>query len=93
MFDELGTNLVSTNTLTVGDLDGAFAEADRVLDVTLRQHRVANAPMETRGAVADYDPATEELTYHAATQRPNGLRMQLSTVLGHPAGAHPGALR
>jgi carbon-monoxide dehydrogenase large subunit len=44
-------------------LDGAFANADRVISETFRQHRYANVPMETRGCVADFDPATGELTY------------------------------
>jgi carbon-monoxide dehydrogenase large subunit len=84
LFDDIGSNVVGTSSTTAGDLATAFAAADRVLEVTLRQHRVANAPMETRGAIADYDPASEELTYHAATQSPHGLRMQLARTLGLP---------
>ena len=85
LFDELGDNVVITNApVTWGDVDAAFAEADRVVTATLRQHRVAPVPMETRGAVADYDPSTDELTYYASTQSPHGLRLQLATTLGHP---------
>ena len=40
--------------------------------------------METRGAVADYDPASGDLTFHAATQSPHGLRMQPGQHLGPP---------
>jgi carbon-monoxide dehydrogenase large subunit len=84
LFDDLGDNVVYSASQVSGDVDGAFAEADRVIDVSLRQHRVANVPMETRGAVADYDPGSGELTYHAATQSPQGLRIQLANTLGHP---------
>ena len=84
LYEELGTNVVSTSSRTFGDVDGAFAAADRVLDVTLRQHRVANVPMETRGGVADYDPGSGELTYHAATQSPHMLRVEIAAVLDHP---------
>jgi aerobic carbon-monoxide dehydrogenase large subunit len=84
LFDDLGDNVVYTASQTSGDVEAAFAEADRVVDVSLRQHRVANVPMETRGAVADYDPGSGELTYHAATQGPHGLRMNLAGTLGHP---------
>jgi carbon-monoxide dehydrogenase large subunit len=84
LFDELGDNIVYQSSSSAGDVDGAFATADRVIEMTLSQHRVANVPMETRGAVADYDPASGELTYHAATQSPQGLRMALAGTLGLP---------
>jgi aerobic carbon-monoxide dehydrogenase large subunit len=84
LFDDLGDNVVYSTSKTSGDLEAAFAEADRVIELTLRQHRVANVPMETRGAVADYDPGSSQLTYHAATQSPQGLRIQLGRTLGHP---------
>jgi carbon-monoxide dehydrogenase large subunit len=84
VFEETGSNVVSTSSHTYGDVDGAFAAADRTIAVTLRQHRVANSPMETRGGVADYDVASGELTFHAATQSPHGLRVQLATVLDLP---------
>ncbi len=40
--------------------------------------------METRGAVAHYDPGSGEFTYHAASQSPQGLRHHLSNMIGHP---------
>jgi aerobic carbon-monoxide dehydrogenase large subunit len=84
LFDDLGSNVVWSNSETFGDLDAAFAEADRVIEVTLQQHRVANVPMETRGAIADYDPGSGELTFYASTQNLHMLRMQLANQLGHP---------
>ncbi|HET6811988.1 MAG TPA: xanthine dehydrogenase family protein molybdopterin-binding subunit [Acidimicrobiales bacterium] len=84
VFDEHGDNVVFSSESSFGDPDGAFARADRVVSATLRQHRVANVPMETRGGVADYDPGSGELTYHAATQGPHGLRMQLAAVMQMP---------
>jgi carbon-monoxide dehydrogenase large subunit len=85
LFDDLKDNVMAaTPATTWGDVDGAFAEADRVITATLRQHRVANVPMETRGAVADYEPATGEMTFYASTQSPHGLRMALAATTGQP---------
>ncbi len=85
LFPDLDHNIVYRSNSTFGDVDGAFAEADRVVSETFRQHRHANVPMETRGAVASYDPGSGELTYHAATQSPHGLRQALSLLIGQPA--------
>jgi aerobic carbon-monoxide dehydrogenase large subunit len=85
LFEELGDNVMATNApVTYGDVDAAFSEADRVVTATLRQHRVANVSMETRGAVADFDLSSGELTFYASTQTPHGLRMQLASTIGHP---------
>jgi aerobic carbon-monoxide dehydrogenase large subunit len=85
LFEDLGDNVFALNEpATFGDVEGVFAGADRVVTATLRQHRVANVPMETRGGVADYDPSSGELTYYASTQNPHGLRIQLAATIGHP---------
>src|SRR5207249_9438032 len=63
IFEDLGSNVLAPPTTnTHGDVDAAFAAADRVLRVTLRQHRHQNVPMECRGVVADYDADGGALT-------------------------------
>lgn len=85
LFDELGDNVVAVNPpVTFGDIDAAFAEADRVVTATLNQHRIACVPMETRGCVSDFDAASGEITHYASTQSPHGLRLQLATTIRHP---------
>ena len=85
IFDDLGDNIVTVDApMVFGDVDAAFDGADRVIRATLCQHRVANVPMETRGAVADYDPASGELTFYASTQGPHGVRGQIAEIVGHP---------
>jgi carbon-monoxide dehydrogenase large subunit len=84
IFSDLDSNVIDTSHMEGGDVDAAFKEADRVIEVELSQHRVANVPMETRGLVADYDDGSGQLTVHAATQSPQGLRIQLATTLDHP---------
>jgi aerobic carbon-monoxide dehydrogenase large subunit len=78
LFEELGDNIAFDLPQSWGDVDGAFAKADRVIKHTIHQHRYANVPMEGRGGIADYNSATGELTYHTANQAPQVFRMVLS---------------
>jgi carbon-monoxide dehydrogenase large subunit len=85
VFDELGTNvMVSVAPVDAGDVEAAFATAQHVVRAKLRQHRVTNAPMETRGGIAAYNPASGELTFIASTQTPHGLRLALAQTIDHP---------
>jgi len=85
LFDDLDGNIAAKNPpVVVGDVDAVFARADRVISATLRQQRIANSPMETRGAVADFDPSSGHLTFHTSTQNPHGVRAQLALTLDHP---------
>lgn len=85
LFDEVGSNVLYREHRTHGDPTGAFAAAHDVVSLTFRQHRQANAPLEGRGAVAEFSPETGELMYHAAHQNPHALRFALATLLNHPA--------
>jgi carbon-monoxide dehydrogenase large subunit len=84
LYDELADNIAYSDRWDYGDVDAAFAAADRVVRETFRQHRHANVPMETRGGLASYVPATDELVYYASHKAPHSLRYQLSQLLGHP---------
>lgn len=85
LFADLDGNVVAqTPPLVVGDVDAVFARADHVVSATLRQQRIANAPMETLGAIADCDPSSGHLTFHASTQNPHGVRDQLAATLDLP---------
>jgi carbon-monoxide dehydrogenase large subunit len=85
LFDDLDGNVMARNPpLVVGDVDAVFARADHVVTATLRQQRIANSPMETRGALADFDPSSGHLTFHTSTQNPHGVRAQLAATLDQP---------
>ena len=78
IFEELGSNLAGAPTAnTYGDVDGAFAAADRIVRTGLHQHRHQNVPMETRGGLFSYDLATEELLVWIAGQ---GVALVQSTL-------------
>ena len=84
LHDGVANNTTYTNEMSNGDVEGAFAKADRVIRDTMDLHRWAPTPMETRGGVAEYDAATSMLTFHAACQSPHLTRFVVSTALDHP---------
>jgi carbon-monoxide dehydrogenase large subunit len=82
LWDELGTNLAISETSTWGDVEAAFAVADRILSRRFVQHRVSHAPIEPRAAIATYDGRL--LHYEASHKRPHPLKQALSGLLGIP---------
>ena len=65
-------------------LAAAMAAADQVVEFTFVSGRQAAVPLETRGAVAAFDPATGRVTLSASTQMPHLLRTGIADVLGIP---------
>jgi len=65
--------------------DKAFAEADKVVELDLVNQRLIATAMEPRAAVAQWDPAREEMTLWTTSQNPNLTRVVLSAfMLGIP---------
>lgn len=62
--DDLGSNCAYERTFDFGDVERDFAEADVIVTDRLRWHRSGGQPLETVGAIADFDHATGELTVH-----------------------------
>jgi carbon-monoxide dehydrogenase large subunit len=67
-----------------GDVDEAFARADHVVTGRYALPRLAAVPMETRGCVAEYDEARDELTVWASVQDTHRPRAQLAHILHRP---------
>jgi carbon-monoxide dehydrogenase large subunit len=84
LFDELGTNEIYRETETHGDVDAAFAAADRVFSSTLHHNRYMAAPMETRGVLANFERADQQLTVWSSTQMPHFLRSVIAGQLSLP---------
>ena len=65
---ELGdTNVAADRTFTFGPVDDDFKRADLVVKRTLRWGRSGPQPMETAGAVAEFDEGTGKFTVHCNT--------------------------
>lgn len=66
------------------DTEEAFRTADVVVRQTFRQQRLIPNPMEPRSAMAQYNPATGDMTVWATSQNPHIHRFLMSGILGIP---------
>ncbi len=83
LFDDAPGNVVLD--MERGDKEGveaAFAKADHVVEMEFISQRVAQAPMEPRVGVADYDPDSGRLTLYADSQGVFVFKMWLAKVFG-----------
>ncbi len=78
--EQFGTNKVHEWSLSGGDLDAGFAEADVVVERRVINHRIAGAPIEPRGVLADYRAGS--LTLWTSTQVPHFVRLFVAILLG-----------
>ncbi|MBI5653831.1 MAG: xanthine dehydrogenase family protein molybdopterin-binding subunit [Chloroflexi bacterium] len=67
-----------------GDVERALAEADGVIKQRLINQRLIPNAIEPRAALADYQPATGQLTLYNTNQNPHIIRLLLALVLGQP---------
>ncbi len=82
--DDIADNLAGRVTLTRGDTAAALRAAPRVMTLRLRIGRGGGQPMETRGLVADWSPALEQLTVWASSQVPHQIRQFVADLLELP---------
>ena len=82
--EQFGSNIVLRTVNAGGDLDGAFAGADCVITQRFDVQRVAPAPMEPRGLLAEYDADGDLLTVWDSTQHPHEIREHLARLLARP---------
>ena len=82
--EQFGSNVVLRTVNAGGDLDGAFASADCVITQRFDVQRVAPAPMEPRGLLAEYDAEADLLTVWDSTQHPHEIREHLARLLERP---------
>ena len=81
---QMDTNVAMRVVHTGGDLEGAFAQADHVVRQQYHVQRLAPAPMETRGLVADYQQQDDLLTIWDSTQHPHAIKERLAQRLNRP---------
>jgi aerobic carbon-monoxide dehydrogenase large subunit len=81
---EIAGNQAFHWTVTGGDADAAFASPEVVVRERIIQQRLIPTAIEPRSAVAQWMPATGELTLWNTTQNPHIVRFACSVVTGVP---------
>jgi carbon-monoxide dehydrogenase large subunit len=84
LHQDIPNNIAFHWTVAGGDVDAAFKSAPVVVKDRIIQQRLIPTAMETRGAVAQFTPATGELTLWNTTQNPHIVRFIMSLVTGVP---------
>ncbi|MEF2070587.1 xanthine dehydrogenase family protein molybdopterin-binding subunit [Consotaella aegiceratis] len=65
-----------------GDINAAFSAGHRVVELEVRVGRHSGVPLETRGALAVHDAATDVLTMFGAAKVPHYNRDAIARMLG-----------
>lgn len=84
LFADIPDDVVFRDSQSYGQPDEAFNDAAIVIKRSLALARQSACPLEPRGCVADYDPATSQLTLYASTQAPHRLRRDVAGALRIP---------
>jgi aerobic carbon-monoxide dehydrogenase large subunit len=84
LYDGWKDNTLLRFDFSGGDVDGALAKADCVIETKLKMHRHTASPIENRAYVADYDKKASFLTMWSTTQAPHVARTYLSGILNLP---------
>jgi CO/xanthine dehydrogenase Mo-binding subunit len=84
--EKLGTNLAYERTFSFGDVEGAFERASRKVRTKFRWPRSTGMPMDTNGAIGDYDPGTGVVTIYANSMNFTYFHWLIAASLKIPAG-------
>jgi aerobic carbon-monoxide dehydrogenase large subunit len=84
LFDAESTNVVAAYSVACGDAERALGEADLVLRETFDVQRHTGMPLETRGAVAEWDAGRGVLTLWGMTKVPHINRRIVAEHVGLP---------
>jgi len=81
--DSLGSNLAWERTVDVGDVDAAFASEDvTTVERRFTFGRHTGVTLETRAAVAAFDPSSDQLTFWYSGQAPHMMQFIFAKHLG-----------
>jgi CO/xanthine dehydrogenase Mo-binding subunit len=82
LHDDAGGNLMWEGVYEWGDLDSAFAEADRVVKIPeLHFHRFNSTPLECDGALVEFNRGTGQWTIHTNNQFPGFAAIMMGPAM------------
>ncbi len=84
LHEAVGSNVVHHREFRYGDPETAFAEADRIVRLDWTFPRYSSTPMETCGAVAQFEPAPDRYTIWSNFQGPFILHALMCGALRVP---------
>jgi CO/xanthine dehydrogenase Mo-binding subunit len=80
--EDSGSNLMWNGVYEWGDLDAAFAEADKVVKISeLHFHRFNSTPLECDGAVVEYNRGTTQWTLYTNNQFPGFAQIMMGPAM------------
>lgn len=82
LYDDLGSNVAFETQVGGGDIEAAFAQADRRVTLRLVNQRLAPCSLEPRACLFDYQPETGELHAWLSSQAVFSARDALASMLG-----------
>ena len=82
VFEEAGSNILLHDTLSHGNIDKAFSEADVVVKEQFRVQRFSSTPLETWAIIAKYEKGTDSYVVWANDQQPGRTIVNVCNVLG-----------
>jgi carbon-monoxide dehydrogenase large subunit len=82
LFAGAGANRAALVTASKGDVEAAFRAAAHTRRETFRTQRLSAMPMETRGLLAEWDPASGKLEVSGAAKLPFFNRRALAHMMG-----------
>ena len=85
IYDEHDSNVVFQRVFTWGEVDRAFADADRVLTEKFRWHRLGANPLECNGVISEWDPVENSVKARGSFQSQVNMGLLSAGALGLPS--------
>ena len=82
LFETSGSNRAVQYSVSFGDADAAFSNAEYTRRESFRCHRLTAVPLETRGLIAEWDGANQKLSIFGASKVLFSNRRVLGPMLG-----------
>ena len=82
--EEWGDNVLCHTEFATGDVEAAFRGAAVVVRERFKSNRHHALPLEPRGCVATFEPASREITLWSSSQMPHMVRTKVAEALDYP---------